>query len=250
MTVNHQTPAKAEARIILELTDDQREQMAIAQKMQREADEIRAEVERQVRNDPKVDLARNLAQGMKGSPPRIVLGLKQAQVFYSVMHHVDGPPPPTHQRQSIFMDPKTTNLLLNGKLITAVEKRALLRALYPGLKEAIGEAYPEPLTVSISQPKISEGMVSAAINGDFTPKDMEGGDGLRGKIEVGQRFVWEPGNTHAQMLIEVVDITQPEGDERRIHTREVIKGEATGPKVWNDESRFREACIRLGGEIS
>lgn len=65
---------------------------------------------------------------------------------------------------------------------------------------------------------------------------------LKGPIEVGQQFIWEPDVPHARVHIVVTQVVPMENDETRIWAREV--GKPMGPATWNDESRFREACVR------
>ena len=60
-----------------------------------------------------------------------------------------------------------------------------------------------------------------------------------GDIELGQRYIWEPTRPHATELVEVVGIRTPIDDERRIETITVRDRHV----VWNEEYRFREACI-------
>lgn len=63
-------------------------------------------------------------------------------------------------------------------------------------------------------------------------------------IEQGQYFIWEPTNPRAWTLVKVVEVQDVTGDERRIHTETIRGRDAVGNKVWNDEGRFREACVR------
>lgn len=69
-------------------------------------------------------------------------------------------------------------------------------------------------------------------------------DNLAGPIEVGQRFIWEPHKPKAREYITVTRIVDIEGDERRIWTR----SDSDGEECWNEESRFREACVRVDQE--
>lgn len=61
---------------------------------------------------------------------------------------------------------------------------------------------------------------------------------LTGPIKVGQKFIWEPLRPHARCEVEVVKVT-PENSR---HEAKIW----TSDKVWNCESRFREACVRVG----
>lgn len=63
---------------------------------------------------------------------------------------------------------------------------------------------------------------------------------LQGPIEVGQRFIWEKDNPKARINIVVTKVVEYSNDETAIHTKQVHGGD----EVWNDESRFREACVR------
>lgn len=66
--------------------------------------------------------------------------------------------------------------------------------------------------------------------------------GFQGPIEIGDRFIWMRGTKH-QERVRVTQIATVRGDERRVFTARLdVPGE---PVVWNDESRFREACERL-----
>lgn len=66
---------------------------------------------------------------------------------------------------------------------------------------------------------------------------------LQGPIEVGQRFIWEPDIPASWALVEVTRVQTIEGDETRIWTKG-LAGFHVPEQVWNEESRFREACIR------
>jgi hypothetical protein len=68
---------------------------------------------------------------------------------------------------------------------------------------------------------------------------------LTGEIEVGQQFIWEPETPHAKALVTVTRVQDIHGDERRIWTRD-----EAGNETWNDESRFREACIRRAAVLN
>lgn len=67
--------------------------------------------------------------------------------------------------------------------------------------------------------------------------------GVKGPILPGQRFVWEPYLPHAYEILTVTRIQERQDGETRIYSR----GERFRPneELWNDESRFREACERL-----
>jgi hypothetical protein len=68
---------------------------------------------------------------------------------------------------------------------------------------------------------------------------------LQGEINVGDVFIWEPNIPQAWARIRVVAVQHVPGDDTRISTEtlECTRGR-TGGIVWNDESRFREACVR------
>ena len=58
---------------------------------------------------------------------------------------------------------------------------------------------------------------------------------LKGKIEIGEVFAWEPDKPHAR---ELVIVTKMSGDQI------LTIGTYDKDEYWNDESRFREACQR------
>ena len=64
-------------------------------------------------------------------------------------------------------------------------------------------------------------------------------EGYTGPIEVGMKFIWMP-ETIACEYVTVTKVVDIEWDERRIFTEYGRMNEET----WNDESRFREACVR------
>lgn len=66
---------------------------------------------------------------------------------------------------------------------------------------------------------------------------------LEGPILPGERFIWEPDNARAWAIVEITKIACPRNDERRIYTK-TLSGNGPAHETWNDESRFREACIR------
>lgn len=66
---------------------------------------------------------------------------------------------------------------------------------------------------------------------------------LEGPIEVGQEFIWEPNEPHARMHIVVSGIVQKVNEETRIWSHSIA--ETPDDATWNDESRFREACVRV-----
>lgn len=66
---------------------------------------------------------------------------------------------------------------------------------------------------------------------------------MDGPIEVGQEFVWEPGLPHARKHIIVTRVQLVENDETRVWSRDAEQ--PSEPERWNDESRFREACVRV-----
>lgn len=66
-----------------------------------------------------------------------------------------------------------------------------------------------------------------------------------GPIDIGMYFIWEPDNPKAWQHVMVSRIDERPHDERAIwvvHIR-TTPGLIKEP-VWNDESRFREACVR------
>lgn len=70
-----------------------------------------------------------------------------------------------------------------------------------------------------------------------------------GPIELGQHFIWESDNKRAWAHVCVVGIDEKDSsgtpyDERIIYTITVHGGaiNPAGQKVWNEESRFRQAC--------
>ena len=66
---------------------------------------------------------------------------------------------------------------------------------------------------------------------------------LEGPIEIGQKFIWEPNLPHAYCRLIVTDITQDRWGDGIIWSRDLDKPD-TKPN-WNNESRFREACVRV-----
>lgn len=72
---------------------------------------------------------------------------------------------------------------------------------------------------------------------DMFPEEQKGHD-LQGPILVGQRFIWEPSDSHAWASIRVTRIAKDKIES------EVLAGNGAGTKCWNDEDRFREACVR------
>lgn len=71
----------------------------------------------------------------------------------------------------------------------------------------------------------------------------------QGPIAQGMRFVWMPHQPLARRCLEVTKVI-PENSrhEAKIYTCEF--GQKDTSEIWNDESRFREACIPVVGEIS
>lgn len=61
-----------------------------------------------------------------------------------------------------------------------------------------------------------------------------------GPIAVGDSFIWEPHKPHARARCTVTRVE----DRGSPHQNRVWSTDASGLEVWNDESRFREACIR------
>jgi hypothetical protein len=72
---------------------------------------------------------------------------------------------------------------------------------------------------------------------------------LEGPIEVGQRFIWEPHSPRAWAHIEVTRVQEKPDDERRIWVK-TLRGNGSTGETWNDESRFREACVRAPVETA
>ena len=56
---------------------------------------------------------------------------------------------------------------------------------------------------------------------------------VEGEIKVGDEFIWAPGKLHAVHAVRVTAI-----ENGRIMTT------AISADAWNDEDRFREACVR------
>lgn len=117
-----------------------------------------------------------------------------------------------------YIDPKTVNLMLSGKLLTDQEKRGLIATCFPQLADVIPSG------------------------GAADP-----GEGYTGPIEVGMRFIWEPTNPGARERIEVVKILDPtaDGDEAMIFAKPLGTMRKDHPGYPNDESRFREAVVRM-----
>ena len=67
-------------------------------------------------------------------------------------------------------------------------------------------------------------------------------DLLQGLIEVGQKFIWEPNLPHAYCRLIVTGITKDRWGDGIIWSRDLDKRDAK--PTWNNESRFREACVR------
>jgi hypothetical protein len=99
--------------------------------------------------------------------------------------------------------------------------------------------------------------------------------GYKGPIEPGMTFLWEPFIPHATEHLRVDRVTGPGDDEivvdipgtrctvsggheTRVWSRSwvatsKISGDYTGPSVFNDESRFRGAVVRIpegAGEVA
>jgi hypothetical protein len=70
-----------------------------------------------------------------------------------------------------------------------------------------------------------------------------------GPIQVGDFFIWEPTKPHTREFVQVMKIIRKEeskATEDRIVTRSLSANQKlTTEFPWNDESRFREACIRV-----
>jgi hypothetical protein len=66
---------------------------------------------------------------------------------------------------------------------------------------------------------------------------------LDGPIEVGDAFVWEPDKPHAFAYVVVTAIREVEGD-RWVETVGV------SGTHWNEESRFRQACVRPAADLA
>ncbi|MGI4788603.1 MAG: hypothetical protein ACRYFS_07110 [Janthinobacterium lividum] len=64
---------------------------------------------------------------------------------------------------------------------------------------------------------------------------------LQGEIKVGDKFIWQPRNAQARQRIEVTTVRSA------AETKELWIETATPQrkKYWNEESRFREACVRV-----
>lgn len=69
---------------------------------------------------------------------------------------------------------------------------------------------------------------------------------LKGKIQIGDRLIWEPKIAKAYCNVTVVDIRAVPGDETQI----CLMSNTGGKFVWNDESRVREACIRAPSQVN
>jgi len=77
-----------------------------------------------------------------------------------------------------------------------------------------------------------------------------GGRPYRGPIDIGMRFIWEPDLPHARQEIMVIGVmTDADPFNRKIQARalspNLFPGQGIGNQVWNDEGRFREACVPL-----
>jgi len=70
----------------------------------------------------------------------------------------------------------------------------------------------------------------------------------QGPITPGMRFVCMPHNPGARCIIEVVKVV-PENERHEAKIFTCIPGSVVDP-VWNDESRFREACIPVDGTVA
>ncbi len=66
---------------------------------------------------------------------------------------------------------------------------------------------------------------------------------LEGPITVGDHFIWEPTQPHAYERIVVTEL---------YHNPDTgtlwIKAQGARGAYWNEEPRFREACVREGDE--
>ena len=72
------------------------------------------------------------------------------------------------------------------------------------------------------------------------PGATEEAEGLTGPIEVGDEFIWMPNDCSARDSITVTRVVKQKGrHEAIIWTRC-----PDGSENWNEESRFREACVR------
>lgn len=75
--------------------------------------------------------------------------------------------------------------------------------------------------------------------GDDVGDDGPEREPLEGEIQVGDRFIWEPTIPSSREHITVTAITRDGDGEMRIESEN-----GRGRRHWNDESRFREACVR------
>lgn len=233
-----QISQKRSASIKIDLTPEQQEEYNAIARGRADLEKREGALRAAIRDLPHVQMASNLAGRGLGAGATLVdfhNSAKSCTVRFEIDEVVEITPearaklrvPP----QSVFMDPKTLNLLLSGKLISDKEKRDLVRTVYPALGETI---------------------VDDMIEGNQAVHKCAGDPtlpGFQGEIEVGDRFVWEMDKPHARELIRVTKIQEVDNDERRIWSVPVATGRAGDLGIWNEESRFREACVKVDGEI-
>jgi len=235
-----QVSQKRSASVTIDLTPEQREEYEAIAEGRAELNRREGALRAAIRDLPDVKAAARLAAtttgGMGSTDVDFHAQSKACTVRFEIDERVELSDDVVAKmrlpKTSVFMDPKTLNLLLSGKLISAKEKRDLVRTVYPALGAAIVDDLVE------DQPDQDEAPESG---------------GYAGEIEVGDRFVWEPDKPHARELIRVSRIEERAGDERLIYSVPVATGRLGGGFLAdgfpNDESRFREACVKLEGEI-
>ena len=124
---------------------------------------------------------------------------------------------------AVFIDPKTLNLLLSGKLITDKEKRDLVRTVYPAL--------------------------GAAIVDELVEGNQAGG---AAPIEAGERWVFRPDDAELRELVRITRVDEPEkeGSPRIIWTVPVATAKSPEIGFPMDEEDFRARCVKIEGEIT
>ena len=89
-----------------------------------------------IKDDPEAKLAAKIAG--YGTPPEVTLSQTGAVLKFSIIEKIvedDKPqtpaPKPPHRPAPVYVDPKTLNALLHGKLLTDAEKRKLVAQVLP-----------------------------------------------------------------------------------------------------------------------
>lgn len=69
--------------------------------------------------------------------------------------------------------------------------------------------------------------------------------GVEGLILIGQEFIWHPNDPYSRCHVRVTRIEAFVGRESRIYTQILDGPHANREPVWNEESLFRKACVRV-----